>query len=220
MVKTSTLTNSYTREPIYIKLIGTARMSPEKILSENGSTKDTLNEVSIDTSDVGIVYGITLSIKGYDNWKPDEIIVKKQGDKRDSEEKIFKIPNDFLLESPYKPQTIKLSKPESHDNNIKENDIEYIKSKAIKLSCTDKLKDNENFGPNYMTKNVNYDVFYAKCPSNCMKNPERAIGMGIHPENSPICINAIVDRAMSFYGGLIAISIFQGMPSYTGGKKM
>jgi hypothetical protein len=60
----------------------------------------------------------------------------------------------------------------------------------------------------------------AECPADCMSNQVKVIGLGIHPEDSPICITAIVDRAMSFYGGIIAISIFNGLPSYTGGKQM
>ena len=124
-----------------------------------------------------------------------------------------------MLESPEKPLTIKLAKPETNLNDAPGKGIED-KANIIKLACTDKLIDNDNFGPNYVTKNVNYKIFYVECPSNCMKNQERAIGLGIHPENSPICINAIIDRAMSFYGGHIAVSVFSGLPSYTGGKKM
>ena len=90
----------------------------------------------------------------------------------------------------------------------------------IKLACTDVVKDNDIFGPNYVGTNVNFFKVYAECPSNCHLIKTRAIGLGIHPEESPICINALVDRAMSFYGGLILISIYRGLPSYTGGKKI
>jgi hypothetical protein len=91
---------------------------------------------------------------------------------------------------------------------------------VIKLGCTDILKDNENFGPTYVTANVNYMMFLAECPSDCMRVQVRAIGMGIHPEESPICINALIDKAISFYGGIISVNIFRGLASYTGGKKM
>jgi hypothetical protein len=53
-----------------------------------------------------------------------------------------------------------------------------------------------------------------------MRVQVRAIGLGIHPEESPICINALVDRALSFYGGVISVNIYKGLSSYTGGKKM
>jgi hypothetical protein len=82
------------------------------------------------------------------------------------------------------------------------------------------MKDNNSFGPSMATSNVNYMMILAECPSDCMRAQVRAVGIGIHPEESPICINAIVDRAMSFYGGVIAVSIFKGLPSYTGAKKM
>jgi len=82
------------------------------------------------------------------------------------------------------------------------------------------MKDNDLFGPNYVSENVNYMNFLAECPHDCLKAQTRAVGLGIHPEESPICINALVDRAMSFYGGVINISIFRGLASYTGGKKI
>ena len=218
-IKTNRAQNSDTRDPIYISFIGTAGTSPEKLLSDKGFAKGTLNQVPVDTADVGLVYGIILSIKGYDSFKPEEIIVKKPGLGSAAEERIFKIPADFILESPEKPKTLKLPKPESFSQDIKKNLANEL-TNLIQLSCNDKLKDNDNFGPNYVTNHVNYAVFYAKCPSNCMQLQERGIGIGIHPEDSPICINAIVDRAMPFYGGTIAISVFAGLPSYTGGRKL
>lgn len=220
-VKTNKLSNSDTRDPIYISFIGTYNVSPEKLLSDQGFAKGTLNQVSVDTSDVGLLYGITLYMKGYDSWKPEEIIVKKPTAGGSPEERIFKVPAEAVLESPDKPITIKLPKPETYSHDRKSSDEnEYSKDKVIILSCTDRVKDNDKFGPNYVTNHVNYAVYYAKCPANCMHLQERGVGLGIHPEDSPICINAIVDRAVSFYGGIIAISIYSGLPSYTGGKKM
>lgn len=63
-------------------------------------------------------------------------------------------------------------------------------------------------------------MYLASCPNDCMRTQLKAVGLGIHPEESPICINAMVDRAISFYGGIIAVSIYKGLPSYTGGRKM
>ena len=82
------------------------------------------------------------------------------------------------------------------------------------------MKDKDIFGPNYVTSNVNYMNFLAECPSDCLRAQTRAIGIGVHPEESPICINALVDRAVSLYGGYINISIYRGFPSYTGGNKI
>lgn len=79
----------------------------------------------------------------------------------------------------------------------------------------------EEFGPSYVSKNVNYVNVLAKCPHDCLKDTSiRAIGIGIHPEEAVICTAAIVDRAVSFYGGIISVSIYSGLDSYTGGKKM
>jgi hypothetical protein len=220
-IKTNRLANSDTRDPIYITFIGTYGTSPQKLLSDQGFGKGTLNQVTIDSADVGLIYGITLNIKGFDSWKPEEIIVKKAGVGSDPEEKIFKIPAESILESPDKPLTLKLPKPETYSNESnKADENEFNKEKIIELSCNDRVKDNDKFGPNYVTTLVNYAVYYARCPSNCMHFQERSVGLGIHPEDSPICFNAIVGRAISFYGGIIAISIYPGLPSYTGGKKM
>jgi hypothetical protein len=81
------------------------------------------------------------------------------------------------------------------------------------------MKDNELFGPKFVTPKVNYNVVLVECPSDCMRIQANGIGLGIHPEESSICINAIIDRVMSFYGGIVAVSIFNGLSSYTGGKK-
>jgi hypothetical protein len=91
----------------------------------------------------------------------------------------------------------------------------------VKLSCTDQLKNHEEFGPSYVSNNVNYVNVLAECPSNCLRDTNlRAIGIGIHPEEAVICTSAIVDKAISFYGGIISVSVYSGLESYTGGKKM
>jgi PLAT/LH2 domain len=112
-IKTSNYENSGTTEPIYIQFIGTSGKTPEKLLSEKGFGKGSLMKVTIDSIDVGSVYGIILHIKGYDCWRPEEIIVKKPGiNSINLEEKIFKIPPSVMIDSPVKPYTLKLPKPE------------------------------------------------------------------------------------------------------------
>lgn len=54
----------------------------------------------------------------------------------------------------------------------------------------------------------------ARCPANCHKTQGQVYGTGIHPESSPICLSALVDRAMSDYGGIIQISIYPGLEKY------
>ena len=116
-VKTSSTENSGTREPIYIKFIGSRGKSPEKLLSEKGFDRGSLIQIQIDTIDVGSVFGITLFIKGYDIWRPEELNIKKPGSNLGIEEKIFKIPPNTVIESPAKPFTIKIQKPESSSSN-------------------------------------------------------------------------------------------------------
>ncbi len=57
-----------------------------------------------------------------------------------------------------------------------------------------------------------------KCPANCHRTQGQVYGSGIHPENSPICLSALADRAISEYGGIIQISIFPGLEKYLIGK--
>jgi hypothetical protein len=112
-VKTSSVDNSGTYEPIYIKLLGTKGKTPEKLLSDKGFERGSLVQVQIETVNVGSVFGIMLFIKGYDSWKPEEIIVKNPSSEAGVEEKIFKIPGNVVLDSPEKPITIKVPLPET-----------------------------------------------------------------------------------------------------------
>lgn len=96
--------------------------------------------------------------------------------------------------------------------------FEYIDNiEMIRLKCgqiLENVEGEETFGPHYATKNVNYLLVMALCPSNCYASSATVQGMGIHPSASPICESAIIDKAMPPYGGVIAINIFQGLKSY------
>jgi hypothetical protein len=223
-VKTSSIENSGTSLPVYIVIWGSNGKTPKKLLADKGFATGSLMQVSMQTLDVGVPYGISLYLNGNDLWRPDEIIVKKINSNGESQEKNFKNSDNRVLTSMDKSLTLKLPKSEDSDESSNSNSSSLLdtkdQEKIIKLSCTDILKDNENFGPTYMTDNVNYMMFFAECPSDCMRIQMRAVGMGIHPEESPICINALVDRAISFYGGIITVNIFKGLSSYSGGKKM
>lgn len=59
-----------------------------------------------------------------------------------------------------------------------------------------------------------YTKILARCPSNCHKVQGFVYGVGIHPETSPICLSALVDNAISVYGGIIQISLFPGFEKY------
>jgi hypothetical protein len=97
--------------------------------------------------------------------------------------------------------------------------IESVEKKnIIDLTCDHLLmnpsSDKILFGPDYPTRNINYIRILARCPSNCHKVPGTVFGLGIHPDKSPICLSALVDKAISYYGGIISISIFPGLDSY------
>jgi hypothetical protein len=79
------------------------------------------------------------------------------------------------------------------------------------------LQNNDEalFGPEYPTKNINYLSVLAKCPYDCHTKSGTVYGLGIHPENSPICLSALVDQAISYYGGLISILISPGLDNYS-----
>lgn len=89
-------------------------------------------------------------------------------------------------------------------------------TKIIALSCTQVLENTEKllFGPDFPTKKAEYVRVIAKCPHNCHREAGTVFGLSIHPKKSPICLSAIVDKAMPPYGGLISISIFSGLDEY------
>lgn len=59
----------------------------------------------------------------------------------------------------------------------------------------------------------------AKCPADCHKVTGTVYGRGIHPDVSPICLSALIDRAVSEYGGIISISIFPALEKYVAPSK-
>ena len=225
-IKTSSMEDSGTSLEVYIVIWGTNGKTPQKLLSNKGFATGSLDQLSLESADVGDIYGVTLYLNGNDKWRPEEVIVKKPSSSGSMQEKVFRNTQNSVIVSWEKSLTIKLPSPESNTdepidlrnpNSLLDNNDQQ---KVIQLGCKDTLKGNDNFGPSYVTSNVNYMMFLVECRSDCIREKVRAVGMGIHPEESPICINALVDRAVSFYGGIIAISVFMGLPSYTGGKKM
>ena len=97
------------------------------------------------------------------------------------------------------------------------------KKKILNLKCDQKLENpsssNQVFGPDYPTNQPNYLNVLARCPADCHKLKEKVLGLGIHPPHTPICMAALVDNAISFYGGIINISIMPGLTKYTFPKK-
>ena len=92
------------------------------------------------------------------------------------------------------------------------------KTTIIDLTCTQPMvnpsQSNKLFGPNFVNGKGNYMNFLARCPGDCHKIQGVVYGSGLHPNTSPICLSALVDGAMSFYGGIISISVFPGLETY------
>jgi hypothetical protein len=118
-VKTNSMEDSGTAVPIYIIIMGTNGQTPKKLLSDKGFPTGLTVQVSIDTKDVGNMYGIILSINGYDNWRPEEVIIKKPISSG-SEEKIFKNLDNIILTTPDKSLTLKLPRPDSSEGEDQE----------------------------------------------------------------------------------------------------
>jgi len=93
------------------------------------------------------------------------------------------------------------------------------KKELIDLKCEQPMvnpdPETNYFGPDYPTKDVNYSKVIVRCPAGCWKLANIIVyGMGIHPETSPICMSAIIDHAISIYGGIFAISIYPALDKY------
>ncbi len=128
-VKTSSMEDSGTNTPIYITLTGTNRTTPKKLLADKGCGTGSLIQASIETVDVGNLYGLDLFINGYDNWRPEEIIVKKPNSNGGTQEKIFKNKLNFVLSSPLKGLKLTLPKPDS--NGEEEEEIETTNTNSL-----------------------------------------------------------------------------------------
>jgi hypothetical protein len=94
------------------------------------------------------------------------------------------------------------------------------KRKIIDLKCDTKLINpsaaQPYYGPDYPTNTPNFLSVLARCPANCHKNfSEKIVGVGLHPNTAPICMAALVDNSISYYGGIVSISILPGLTKYT-----
>lgn len=96
--------------------------------------------------------------------------------------------------------------------------IEFAeKSKIMKLKCLDTLEesaDSTQFGPKFPTKVIGTMSKLVECPHNCSELNTTVFGVGLHPAKSPICMSGIIDNAMSMYGGIMQITITNGLKSY------
>lgn len=102
-------------------------------------------------------------------------------------------------------------------NNPNGGVISYIeKKKILNLTCDTKLENTNTmfFGPDFPTKSCEFMTVLARCPSYCYKQSGTVYGIGIHPQQSPICLSAMIDKATSLYGGVVSISITPGLDGY------
>jgi len=136
-VKTSFVQGSGTHEQIYLTFLGTKAKSPMKLLAARGLEQGSLVTTTLDTIDVGSLYGITLNINGYDNWIPEEVIVKKPTTSG-MEEKIFKFQDGEVLTTPNRPLTKKLAR-----NIASQEDSESTTNSDSLLNSSDQQSNNK-----------------------------------------------------------------------------
>ena len=75
-VKTRDIDDASTQENIYIRIFGENGKTPEKLISNKGFSKGSIVNVSVDSISVGLVTGISLSLKNSDNWMPEYVIIR------------------------------------------------------------------------------------------------------------------------------------------------
>jgi hypothetical protein len=69
----------------------------------------------------------------------------------------------------------------------------------------------------YQADGFNYEMKLLRCPANCNVGGT-TVGLGQHPQSSPVCVSAIVDGAMPVHGGVISISKYNGATGYDGAR--
>ena len=227
---------SGTSLPVYIRIYGMKGRTPFKLLSNNGFMSGAVITKTIKSVDVGVVVKIALIINGNDDLLIDEIIIHKhiESEYNNSSLNTKLISTETIFHNIDNKPIIGLTPLiliSNNNNHISSNTISDTSSQRysmlstvdmqsiIKLSCYDVLKDNDNFGPIYYN-NVNYENYLIECPFNCLSTANAFVpvvyGIGIHPEESPICLSAIIDNASSLYGGIISLNVQNGLLSYTG----
>lgn len=113
-IKTRDTEDAASLESLYITLFGVNGKTPAKLVSDKGFARGTENIVIINSVSVGYVKGISLSIQGLDNWKPEYIVVRYLCKWHTNilvetgfQENIFTFPITAVLNDPGKPLTIR-----------------------------------------------------------------------------------------------------------------
>lgn len=92
------------------------------------------------------------------------------------------------------------------------------KKQIIELTCEQNLmnpsSENQMWGADYAGGNANFGTRLVKCPLNCDKLTAPVFGVGIHPAKTNVCLAGIVDKAISPYGGLMAVNMYPAVMKY------
>lgn len=242
-VKTSDDPDAGYKNPVFVKIKGTLLETRTKILTETGLKGGSSNTYTVFTDDVGDVTGFTFELGGPGKWKP--VFVAIKNDISGVSQTFELVNNPILISPGQGKFSFDLNEKIAEKEPSSSNELDALagigeakdsevidfhdpngglleskdKKNIIELSCDQKLvnpsADEIIFGPDYPTRNINYMKVLAFCPGDCHKRPGTVFGVGIHPDQTPICLAALVDNAISLYGGIISISIFPGMDQYT-----
>jgi len=219
-MKAKAARGSGVHSPILIALIGEKGETQFKMFAERGLNDGEVKRRKIFSNKVGKLLGFRLSLPEQGSFAPASIKIKNLISKETAIWDILE-----KIKNPGK-DTIKVLKSQGKNDeggNLHNPDGGLLstrdRNQIIKLTCEQKLENpsrtNLLFGPDYPTSFPNYMNVLARCPGHCHLSKEKVYGLGIHPSSTPICIAAIVDNAVSIYGGIISISILPGMPKYT-----
>jgi hypothetical protein len=219
-MKAKAARGSGVHSPILIALIGEKGETQFKMFAERGLNDGEVKRRKIFSNKVGKLLGFRLSLPEQGSFAPASIKIKNLISKETAIWDILE-----KIKNPGK-DTIKVLKSQGKNDeggNLHNPDGGLLstrdRNQIIKLTCEQKLENpsrtNLLFGPEYPTSFPNYMNVLARCPGHCHLSKEKVYGLGIHPSSTPICIAAIVDNAVSIYGGIISISILPGMPKYT-----
>ena len=196
-----------------------------------------MQTIQIQTRDVGLIYGIIISMTKSEMWIPEQITVQRT----DKETSLFNPKGQYIkcplrcsltLTNP-KPGDLYASLKSPGDNMLSDSNSEedndnnffndYLggaltnteKQSMIQLTCDTFVKNNDNFGPRYANRRGNFEAILALCPPGCHKIGDTMVyGLGLHPEESSICKSAIVDGAMPLIGGVIGVGVTNGLDFY------
>ena len=245
-VKASQKEGSGTTAPILLAVIGKNGEGDLSLISDTGIADGGVKTVKVMGNDVGPITGFKLVIPEQGKLIPSMVRIKNISNlfnyNLDAKSlKVFEI-KDIILTNPGKSSyslvvnsnggSATSSKPNPEEDKDEGEDADNPdggqlsvaeKIKLVDLKCDQKMENpsvsNQIFGPEYPTNQPNYLNVLARCPANCHKLKSKVLGLGIHPSNTPICMAALVDNAISFYGGIINISVLPGLTKYSVQKK-